>query len=84
MNTNRCAFRFLLLLAVSFLVVGAANTEAADWPMFGRDETRNSVSLEKDPPIDWDISDFDEAGLWKRDSAKNVTWVARLGSNDVW
>jgi len=54
--------------------------QAADWPMFGRDPTRNSVSREMDPPVEWDVGGFDRRrGHWIQDSSKNIKWVARLG-----
>jgi hypothetical protein len=58
--------------------VGASNlallsqllsAQAADWPMFGRDQTRNSVVPVGIAPTDWDI-----------DSGRNVKWTANLGS----
>ncbi len=37
--------------------------------MFGRDKTRNAVSPEKNPPLEWDIK-----------TGRNIKWKARLGS----
>ena len=49
--------------------------------MFGRDATRNPVSPEKDPPVDWNIGEIDaKTGQWIKDKAWNIKWVARLGS----
>lgn len=42
---------------------------AADWPMLGRDATRNSVSPESNAPVDWDL-----------ETGRNIRWKARLGS----
>ena len=81
MNANRRAFRLLLFLGISLLARGVPNTEATDWPMLGRDETRNSVSPEMDPPIEWDIGNFDpKTGRWTPGPTKNTKWVAKLGS----
>jgi hypothetical protein len=33
---------------------------ADDWPMFGRDQTHNAVSLEKSVPTDWDVGTYNE------------------------
>jgi hypothetical protein len=33
----------------------ATSAHSADWPMFGRDPTRNAVSPEKNPPVFWQI-----------------------------
>lgn len=41
----------------------------SDWPMLGRDITRNPVSHEKNPPVNWDVK-----------SGKNIKWTAQLGS----
>lgn len=41
----------------------------ADWPMLGRDGTRNPVSPERNAPVDWETH-----------SGKNIRWVAQLAS----
>src|SRR6478752_2577642 len=41
---------------------------ADDWPMAGRDRTRNAVSPEKGGPTDWDIR-----------TGRNIKWKAHLG-----
>ena len=41
---------------------------AEDWPMLGRDKTRNPVSPEKGAPVEWDVK-----------SGRNIKWRARLG-----
>jgi hypothetical protein len=70
-------------VSLSFVIV--APLGAADWPMFGRDATRNAVSPEKDPPLDWHIAaepkdDGKVAEVVKpaRES-RNIKWLARLG-----
>jgi hypothetical protein len=42
---------------------------ADDWPVFGRDATRNSVSSEKNPPTDWDVA-----------TGRNIKWKAEIAS----
>jgi len=57
---------------VNFLVMVMSvglSLHADDWPMFGRDKTRNPVSPEKNPPTEWDLK-----------SGKNIKWKAKLGS----
>jgi outer membrane protein assembly factor BamB len=68
------------ILAASILVtLFGVVSRADDWPMYGRDATRNAVSPEKNPPFDWQIEEKDDAG--KITSAeKNVRWKAELGS----
>ena len=71
----------LLGIAIGILLIGFSSAGADDWPMFGRDATRNAVSHEKDPPIAWDIGGFDQTTRrWLTSSAKNIRWVARLGT----
>ena len=69
----------LLLLAISTSV-----TDAEDWPMFGRDATRNAVSPEKNAPTDWDVGEFDrKTGRWVKAKARNIKWTAQLGSQTM-
>jgi outer membrane protein assembly factor BamB len=58
--------RLFLPFAFIISIIGAT---AEDWPMFGRDKTRNAVSPEKNPPIEWDIK-----------TGKNIKWKAKVGS----
>jgi hypothetical protein len=59
---------------------------AEDWPMLGRDGTRNAVSPEKNPPTFWQIegvpTKFENQRPieWTTES-KNVKWKAELGIN---
>jgi hypothetical protein len=72
MKTNRFAF---LWLGLSLLT---AKTAATDWPMFGRDQTRNAVSPEKNPPVSWMV-EVDPQGQPLLGRGQNVKWIARLG-----
>src|ERR1700722_15841123 len=57
----------------------AGLSTAEDWPMFGRDGTRNAVSPEQNPPTDWEIGKYDEkAGKWI--GSRNIRWTMPLGS----
>lgn len=58
-----------VLVSLLGLVSLMARVLAVDWPMLGRDATRNPVSPESNPPVDWDL-----------DSGKNLRWRAHLGS----
>ena len=64
-------------LAASMLA-GATAAPAADWPMLGRDNTRNAVSPEKGAPARWQVEERKD-GLHTR-PAWNVPWKAQLGS----
>jgi outer membrane protein assembly factor BamB len=57
------------LLAGSLLAI-ASCADLHDWPMRGRDATRNAVSPEKDPPTDWCVEPGKE---------RNVLWSVRTG-----
>ena len=60
----------------------AAVTQADDWPMLGLDRTRNSVSTERRPPVDWNVGKFDRAtGTWDHTSSRNIKWARPLGPN---
>src|SRR5262245_16095027 len=50
----------LTLLFTSTLVRGA------DWPMFGRDRTRNAASLETGAPVTWQVEVRDKSGTIAR------------------
>jgi RNA polymerase sigma factor (sigma-70 family) len=49
-----------------------AKAVASDWPMWGRDATRNMVSAEKNPPAAWNVA-----------TGKNIKWTAQLGSRSL-
>ena len=51
---------------------------AADWPMRGKDGTRNAVSLEKNAPVEWEIGTL--RGELPEKRSRNIRWSARLGS----
>lgn len=51
---------------------------AAQW---GGSPRRNNVAKAQDVPVEWEVGEFDrKTGRWISDSAKNIKWVARLGS----
>ena len=55
---------------------------AADWPQWGRDSTRNAVSLETPAPLDFAFRLADEKGAVTV-AERNVAWTAALGSRTV-
>lgn len=74
-----------LIAAATVLCISSMQREpatAADWPMLGRDGTRNSVSPERNPPTNWDIGKpiGDNPGQRVAGTSKNIKWSARLGS----
>ena len=71
-----------LRLPVMLVAALALPARAADWPLFGRDRTRNAVSLEAGAPTDWQI-----AAAASKDSparvARNIRWSAKLGTRSM-
>jgi outer membrane protein assembly factor BamB len=64
--------------ALVLLLLGAASAPAADWPMFGRDATRNAVSPGKGAPERWQVEGREGDVLVQ--PPWNVRWTAELGS----
>lgn len=49
--------------------------------MWGGDPQRNNVPVGENIPTEWEVGEFDpETGEWDASTAKNIKWVARLGS----
>lgn len=54
---------------------------AADWPQWGGSTSRNNTPEGRNIPVQWDVGKFEPGtGAWLPASAKNIRWVARLGS----
>ena len=64
--------------------VGSTSTPAepnANWSQWGGDSSRNNTPVGHDIPTEWEVGDFDyRTGEWDPTDAKNIKWVARLGS----
>lgn len=56
---------------VAALLYCCGNAVADDWPSSGRDNSRNSVSPELNPPTTWEVSDR---------PSENVKWISRFSS----
>lgn len=64
---------------LSFLLL--LSSAAADWPQWGGSAARNNTPDGRNIPVEWDVGKFEQkSGRWLPDSAKNIRWVARLGS----
>src|SRR5262249_31757977 len=50
-----------------------------DWPMLGRNPSRNAVSPEGNPPTTWQVEQRDKAGNVLQ-PGQNIKWDAPLGS----
>jgi outer membrane protein assembly factor BamB len=56
-------------------------TPSADWNQWGGTPERNNTPVGHNIPTEWEIGDFDHrTGEWDKSGARNVRWVARLGS----
>ena len=62
--------------------LSATRAEAnVDWAQWGGDSKRNNTPVGYDIPTEWEVGDFDyRTGEWDSSEAKNIKWVARLGS----
>ncbi|MBN2295984.1 MAG: PQQ-binding-like beta-propeller repeat protein [Pirellulales bacterium] len=59
----------------------AASGNQKPTAQLGGSSERNNVSEGKNIPTEWNVGSFDrKTGDWKSESAKNIKWVARLGS----
>jgi len=67
---------FLYLLPLSLIL----NLQAADWPVWGGNASRNMVSPEKKVLFDFDPGDMGEDEKVDLKTTKNIKWVAKLGS----
>ncbi len=59
----------------------AAEKKSGDWNQWAGSPARNNTPEGKDIPADWAPGEFDDqSGEWQKDTAKNIKWVSRLGS----
>lgn len=52
----------------------------SDWGQWGGSSVRNNTPQGKNIPSEWTVGSFDKNGKWVKDDAKNIKWVAHLGS----
>src|SRR5262245_10130315 len=70
MNERLCTKLFLIAL-VGML---GSSAHGEDWTMWGKTPTRNMISAEKNPPMEWKVPDSET------DKGVNILWSAALGS----
>ncbi len=59
----------------------ASQVQPGDWNQWCGSPARDNTPEAKNTPTDWNVGEFDEStGVWNKDNAKNIKWVARLGS----
>lgn len=52
-----------------------------NWSQWGGSSIRNNTPVGKNIPTEWEIGEFDyKTGAWDPAEAKNIKWVAKLGS----
>jgi outer membrane protein assembly factor BamB len=67
--------------AVGDVANTATDTPNKEWNQWGGTPERNNVPVGKDIVTDWNVGKFDyKTGEWDPAKAKNIKWVARLGS----
>jgi hypothetical protein len=69
-----------LLLSLALFTSSTSCLFAADWPMWGRDGSRNMVSDEKGITFDFSPGEMGDDEVVDMKTTKNVKWVAKLGS----
>jgi len=73
-----CKIVSLFVLLSAFL---ASTLSVADWPQWGGSPQRNNAPDAKNIPHHWNVGKFDrKTGDWLRESAENILFVAKLGS----
>jgi outer membrane protein assembly factor BamB len=87
MKRNAVGGLILAVLATMASAVSAAEPAPvlevgpADWSQWGGDSVRNNTPEGTNIPSEWNIGHFDrKTGEWQDEKAKNIKWVARLGS----
>jgi outer membrane protein assembly factor BamB len=60
---------------------GKSAKSNTDWAQWGGSPQRNNTPIGHNIPTEWNIGEFDyRTGAWDPSKAKNIKWVARLGS----
>ena len=68
---------FILLTGTNFLAIGL---QAADWPVWGKDHSRNMVSGETGIVTDFQPGEINSDESVNLKTTQKVKWVAKLGS----
>ena len=89
-DMTRLLLAVLAAAGLNFGVAGAASgadepTATAgrpgDWPQWGGSPARNNAPRGKNIPAQWNVGQFErKTGKWLRTEAKNIKWVAKLGT----
>ena len=68
----------ITLFIISSLAI--SNLFGADWPMWGRDGSRNMISDEKQIIFDFNPGEMNDDEVVDMKTTQNIKWVAKLGS----
>ena len=89
-DMTRLLLAVLAAAGLNFGVAGAASgadepTATAgrpgDWPQWGGSPARNNAPCGRNIPAQWNVGQFErKTGKWLRTEAKNIKWVAKLGT----
>ena len=94
MKVNACGLVVIALCGLAWIIGENATAESpdaaqasdseqpnADWNQWGGSSVRNNTPVGRNIPTEWEIGEFDyRTGEWNPEGAKNIKWVARLGS----
>jgi outer membrane protein assembly factor BamB len=90
MKKYACGFVVLVLTVIGWSWIHSAHAQNsaktderpnAAWNQWGGSPARNNTPVGHDIPTEWEIGDFDyRTGEWDKSGARNIKWVARLGS----
>ncbi len=69
-------------LVFALVLVAPLTAAAADWPQWCGGPSRNAVSLEKNPPTDFELPIRDDAGKFVK-TGRKIAWTAELGMQTV-
>ena len=59
----------------------ASHIRPGDWNQWCGSPIRNNTPAAKNLPTEWNVGQFDDTtGEWKKETAKNVKWAVKLGS----
>lgn len=79
-SLNLCCL-LLLGAASPLFAADSAPTPTKEWNQWGGSGNRNNVPEATGIPTEWNVGEFDfKTGEWKSESAENVKWAAKLGS----
>ncbi|MBX3425589.1 MAG: PQQ-binding-like beta-propeller repeat protein [Pirellulales bacterium] len=76
-----CSVQLARVVGETAAATAADEAPNVDWSQWGGSPGRNNTPTGRDVPVEWEVGDFDyETGDWDPTDAKNVKWVAKLGS----